>query len=47
MHVFSEGLGSLSELHKLYGLHPHKPWGYVMSPKGYLELIPTNIRTSR
>ena len=25
MHIFSEGLGSLSELHELYNLHPHKP----------------------
>ena len=47
MHIFSEGLGSLSELHELYNLHSHKPWGYVMSPKGGLELIPTDISTGK
>ena len=43
MHIFNEGLGSPCELHELCSLHPHKPWWYVMFPKGGLELIPTNI----
>jgi len=47
MHILGESLCSLCQLHKLSSLHPHQPRGYMMPPKGCLELFPGDIYTSR
>jgi hypothetical protein len=47
MQILSEGLCTLSKLQKFYNLYPQQPWGNMMSPKGGLELLPSNICTGR